>query len=288
MKTVVYIDVLFCVNLIVDYVMLLSVKKLLSLQVRRKRLMLGAVIGGVGSFAALLPPMPAPVSMLISLGVCILMMSAALMPVSLRRLALASGVLFAVSFLYCGIMTAVLTLLSPSSMTVRNSVVYIGIHPLLLIALTMICYGILHIFYAFRGNSASISSHCRVKVRMGGRTITANGLIDTGNTLHEPFSGDCVVVMKQECCEEMKEMSDVLKTPSFEQDDLIRGIGVRMIPYSSVGGSGLLAAVRPSEMVISTENREFKVSAFLAFGDGSNFSEGCECLVPAELIWKGC
>ena len=39
---------------------------------------------------------------------------------------------------------------------------------------------------------------CRVKVSYKGKTVETDGTIDTGNTLHEPFSGECVIVSKAE------------------------------------------------------------------------------------------
>ena len=136
----------------VDYVMLLSVRYMTSLNVKRRRLAAGALVGGIGSFAVLLPPMPFAVSLLISISEALLMTAAAFLPMNIRGYIRTAFLLFAVSFTYCGIMTAVLALASPDGLTVRNSSVYIGISPFALIALTALCYLVLRLFGRIKGS----------------------------------------------------------------------------------------------------------------------------------------
>ena len=58
MEHTIYLDILFCVNFVVDYILLLTVRRFLSLSCRRRRLLAGAAAGGLLSFVILLPPMP--------------------------------------------------------------------------------------------------------------------------------------------------------------------------------------------------------------------------------------
>ena len=283
MKTTIYLDVLFCVNFIVDYMMLLSVRKMMALNVRRRRLLAGAAVGGLGSFAVLLPPMPVITSLLLSLMLNALMTAAAFLPVGIIRFLKCVLALFTVSFLYGGVMTAALASGNFKNLTVRNGAVYIGIHPLVLIALTLICYGGLQLFYVLAPHKAGVIDRCRVRAVIGEITVDAQGITDTGNTLHEPFSGECVVVMKRELYPAMPDMKELAVGGSEN-----RCRSVRMIPFHSVGGSGVLPAIRPSEIIIEYKNKEVRVSAYLAFSEGADFSEGCDCIVPAELIRKGC
>ncbi len=263
--------------------MLLSVRRVMAFRVRRRRLVLGALAGGIGSFAVLLPPLPFLLSMLMSMAEAFAMTAAAFAPMSWRRMLKSTIVLFAVSFLYCGIMTAVLSLLSPENLTVRNSVVYIGISPLLLTALTLVCYVLLRLYYSLKGGTAGAEHICQVRIRDKEGERLLNGMIDTGNTLHEPFSGDCVIVSRSGLFGEIPVNGEQWKDcpPEIKKS-------LRLIPFSSVGGSGLLPAFRPKEMTIVMNNKEIKVSAYLALSSQVKFSDGCDCIVPAELIRKGC
>lgn len=281
LKTTVYADVLFCVNFIVDYVMLLSVRYMTSLNVKRRRLAAGALVGGIGSFAVLLPPMPFAVSLLISISEALLMTAAAFLPMNIRGYIRTAFLLFAVSFTYCGIMTAVLALASPDGLTVRNSSVYIGISPFALIALTALCYLVLRLFGRIKGSGIK-SRRCRVIVRNCGGTVEAEGIADTGSTLREPFSGELVIVGRSELFSGISGFGEYPDTSRRSPANL------RMIPFSSVGGSGLMPAFRPAEITVVTESGRMNVRAYVALSSGKNLTDGCDAIVPAELIMKGC
>ena len=57
MQTI-YIDVLFTVNIFIDFFLILCVKKFLDLNVSLKRIIAGSLLGGLFSIVALLPKIP--------------------------------------------------------------------------------------------------------------------------------------------------------------------------------------------------------------------------------------
>ena len=281
--TVIYADVLFCVNLIIDYIMLVSVKKLLCADVRRLRLLLGSVMGGLFSFVVLLPPMPFLLSAAVSIAQAFAVCAAVFAPQGVRKYVRASLLLFTVSFVYCGFMTAVLMLFSPEELTVRNGSVYIGISPLMLIALTLICYCIMRFIGRLTGGFRQSRQKCRVTVSSGGVTVSGEGLTDTGNCLHEPFSGDCVIVGSRELFKGMPEVREA----EWQNGGLLSGRRIRLIPYTTVEGGGVLPAFRPESILVSIGGRSFMVSAFIALSSEESFTKDCGMIVPAELIMKG-
>ena len=240
-------------------------------------------MGGLCSLTVLLPPLPLIISMGLSLLEATAIMLLVLVPANWRLVVKGTLTLFAISFLYCGIMTAVLSLLSPKNLTVRNSVVYIGISPLLLIVLTLLCYGVFRLYYSLKSGRSAVPPACQVTVRDGDQTYTLQGIIDTGHWLHEPFSGDCVIIGRKDLLKNAPTTEDILKgnVPSDSKT-------FRLIPYTAVGGQGLLPAFRPSEITVVLKNRNIKVNAFLALSGEPHFGEGYDCIVPAELIRKGC
>ena len=281
--TVVYADVLFCVNMIIDYIMLISVKRLLSADVRRLRLLLGSALGGLFSFTALLPPMPFILSAALSIAQAFAVCAAVFAPQGMRRYIRASLLLFAVSFIYCGFMTAVLTLFSPHGLAVRNGSVYIGIPPLMLIALTLVCYCVMKLIGRLTGSFRARPQKCRVTVSSGGATASANALTDTGNCLHEPFSGDCVIVGSRELFRDFPEVREA----QTRNGSILSGRRIRLVPYTTVEGSGVLPAFRPERTEISLDGRTFTVRAYIALSGEESFTEDCGMIVPAELIMKG-
>lgn len=283
MKQTIYIDVLFCVNLVIDYIMLISVKHIMSLSSRRIRLLAAAAAGGTGSFIILLPPMNFFISTIFSIAEAAVMIAVAFMPVSKRAFAKSTGLLFCVSFCFCGAMTAVTSIFLPRNTIVRNGTVYIGISPFFLIGLTLIFYAALRIFYSIMNNGSLKSTLCRVEIEHNGKAVQVDGMVDTGCTLHEPFSGECVIVGKAEI---FKDISDTEKYMNAKYEDTFTE-GIRLVPFRSVGGSGLIPAFKPDKIKLITKNKELNVSAYLALCSKNIFSENCEIIVPAELVMKG-
>lgn len=283
MKQTIYIDVLFCVNFIIDYIMLISVKHIMSLEARRIRLLLAAFLGGMFSLILLLPPVSFILSLLMSAAEAVIMSAAVFVPAGIKTILKASVLLFCISFCFCGAMTAVCTLFSPYNTLIRNGIVYIGISPTVLILAALICYVILRIIYGIINTGAVKSSRCSASIEHNGRTINVKGMIDSGNTLHEPFSGECVIVGREDVFEEITDVKKYMNGSGNMQ----AGRNIRLVPFNSVGGNGLLPAFRPSKITIRSENTEIKVNAYLALCDKKVFSEDCEIIVPSELIMKG-
>lgn len=280
LKYTIYIDVLFCVNFIVDYIILLSVKKFRNLSTRTIRLLLGAFVGAIGSLAILLPLMPFWLSWLLNISEALLITAAAFLPMRLSGYLKTAASLFLISFCYCGVMTAILTLFSPKNLIIRNSTVYIGISPIMLVALTLICYIIMKAILKLTGRRAVHAISYEIEIYHQGKQISLTGTVDTGNTLHEPFSGECVMVAKADL---FKEMLDVKKYMNSDSKEIIRN-GVRLIPFKSVGGSGVIPAFKPSKIYLKDNHSKKEVHAYLGLCSEENLTDECDLLVPAELI----
>lgn len=84
-----------------------------------------------------------------------------------------------------------------------------------------------------------------VVVTYGGRTAVVRALRDTGNTLRDPITGETVTVLSPEVGQRLGVPAAVLRDPASAMVP-----GVRLIPARTVGGGGLLAAVRCEKVII--------------------------------------
>ena len=78
MSQVVYVDVLFTLNLFVNYLLLLSGACLLREKAKRWRLLLGAALGAVYSLIIFAPELPNFLSILIKVIFCVTIVLAAI------------------------------------------------------------------------------------------------------------------------------------------------------------------------------------------------------------------
>lgn len=265
----IYLDILFCVNFIIDYMLLLLVKTFLSLSCRLRRLLAGAAVGGLSSFVILLPPMPSGFSLIISLAAACAVVGSAFSPMPKKMFFKAAAAFFLVSFVYCGIMMAVWMLFSPENILIRNTSVYIGISPISLVITAVFCYVIMLVIIRITGRGRPSSSLCSMKCIIDSKEVSLSGKVDTGNSLKEPFSGLPVIVIKRSCC------------PSLQETEIQ---GCRLIPFTSVGGNGMLTGIKVKDISIKYDGAVYHADAYIAPCDNKLITGPEDAVVPYELV----
>lgn len=283
MSRTVYVDVLFCLNFVVDYLILLSVQKFLKLSVRRWRIVCGASVGALSSFVIFLPPMPTFLSILINFGTAIVTVLSVLVPIKTITFIKATVSFFIVGFCFCGVCIALWLIFYPQNMLIRNGAVYIDISPFVLLLSTAICYSVMRLFVRLSGRDLCRIKRCTVTVNICGVERQFNGTVDTGNTLREPFSDEAVIVVRQSLFEDIIPLN-VLTADTISE----RKYHFRFVPYQSVGGSGIIPAVKPEHIEVSFNGKQMQVQAYLAFCSSSQLPESIQALIPAEIISKEC
>ena len=103
-----------------------------------------------------------------------------------------------------------------------------------------------------------------ITVTYRGRTVRGLALRDTGNTLRDPITGEAVTVLSPALGEKLGIPEEVFRDPAGAMLP-----GLRLIPARTVGGGGLLAAVRCDLLTI-----DGKPSGTLAAFARENFGNG--------------
>ena len=117
--TTIYIDILVCLNVIVNYFLLLASGKFLSRPYKRWRILLGAFLGGLYSLYILLPQLAQWFTILVELA-----MAATITLTAFGR----KGILktcscfFAMSFLFAGSMFLLWKTAAPKNLIINNGV----------------------------------------------------------------------------------------------------------------------------------------------------------------------
>ncbi len=270
MKTRVYLDVLFCVNLFVDYFLLLGVRRFFHLSTGRLRLIAGAAAGATGACALFFLRAGRIVSAFCGLILAAATVAAAFLPLSAAKLLKIFAAFYLMNFAYAGVMLAFYTFLMPGALRIRNGVVYFSLSPLALFGLTVGAYGVISLITRLTGRRMTKARYCELKVEYGGREYRFRGKIDTGCALREPFSGFPVAVLGKG--------SAALRASVPETS-------LRLIPYADLSGEGVLEGFCPPQVRFCLGGREqIRRDCCLAFFPGE-FGEGdFEALVSPELI----
>lgn len=219
---VIYLDGVIGLNFLIDLCLLLGVNRLAGYRGGFGRAAAGAAVGGGYAGMCVLPSfsfMTGHIWRIVSLGI----MSAAAFGVN--RGAVRRGILFMLlSFALGGIVLSFDT----------------GHFPGLLLCAGSLA-GLCH--FGFQGKAVP-GRIVDVQISYQGKQLCLPALVDTGNALRDPVTGERVVVADALCAWELaglrrEHLTDPLKTMTEKRE-----MPLRLIPYRAVGKEGMLLALR--------------------------------------------
>ncbi|MFU0833258.1 MAG: Sporulation sigma-E factor-processing peptidase [Oscillospiraceae bacterium] len=271
MKQTIYIDILFGVNLFINYLLLCCVAKFLSLNRNRKRFVFGALLGAFFSLLILLPEVNIAVSLTIKLLMSLSIVVTAFGYRGLREFIREAVAFYLISFAFAGFMLVLWYFFAPQGLMIRNSVVYFNISPLVLIIFTVICYVGITLFHRITGRQMPPDLNCQILIECGGKKCVCSARVDTGNSLKEPFSGDPVAVVYESVLTGIVPPKD--------------GLNFRLIPFDALSGGGLLQAFRPDRMMICCGNKKVETKKVYVAVAKTRFGE-FDALLNPDLLQK--
>ncbi len=288
MEQGIYVDVLLVTNYIINMLIIICTGKLTGRSVKRRRIVAAALFGAITALTIFLPFMGFFISILIKLvtssAIVLIAFSFITVKVFFKQLFL----FFAVSFAFAGVMLGVWLMFTPSGMTYYNGVVYFDISSILLIVTTIVAYAFISIASRFaKGNKFSHTIY-KVTIFRDNLSVKINGLVDTGNHLREPFSNAPVIVCQASLLYTILPIDLVSAVESgkiFNSNIYGHGLNVRMIPYSNVGGTGVLAAFKADYIIIETSTEKLKIEqVYIGLSSEKIGDERYSCILNPDLI----
>lgn len=251
--TVVYIDLLFLLNLTANYLLLLVAGRMCGHVLCRWLLALSAVLGAAYACALFFPGLgwlsAAPCR--IAAGVLMALIAYGAQK-GLLRVTLC---FFGASAALGGLVWAA-ELLGGHSLYLERGVLYSWVDLRLLLLLLAVCYAVLSFLTdrVFHHRSAELVT---VTVRLGEAAVKLTALQDTGNTLTDPVDNRPVLVAEGARCTALLPMALPLDRP-VEAVSMLGSAGVkgwRLLPYRAVGvEQGMLLAVKADSVTVGKEN----------------------------------
>lgn len=264
--TVIYVDTLFLLNALVDYLLLLCAARLAGEPLKRLRFALGAVLGGGYAVAIFLPGLGFLERPLCRLAAAVLMVLAAFQ--GSRRLGRQVLIFFALSCAFAGGVLAV-SMLGGQGLSLNRGVIYSGMDLKIVLLSAAGCYAALSLLLQKAVRHTSLTGELKqVRLELGERAVELTALTDTGNTLTDPVTGQGVMVAEGARLlplfpPEQRPDEAALRDPAGALEALTEvGGRFRLLPYRSVGvDRGLLLAVRVDRAVVDGQDRGAMVVA---------------------------
>lgn len=236
-----YVDIVMVLNFLIDLFLLLAANRLSGFRNVWKRLLAGAALGGIYGGCCLLPGFGFLGSGIWRLVFLTLMGIVAFgwSKCALRR----TGLFLLLSMALEGVVA------SFGRGDIRGVLLATGL-------IWLLC-GIVP------GGGSWGKKLVPLEITRGERTVRLLALVDTGNCLRDPITGESVVIIDSQAAQELTGLPLAALENPTESLAMIRG--ARLIPYRSVGHSGFLLAMRFQNVTL--EGR--KCSRVVAFAPRS-------------------
>ncbi len=283
MKQVVYVDVLVALNVIISFFLIKSVCAVSREKPKSCRVLVGSLMGGIYSLVIFLPQVHIVLSVVGRIFFLVAVTLAVFGTGGLRRFLRCFLLLCAASMLCAGAFTALWLLFLPQAVMLRNGSVYVDVGFIQLVLLCSLVYVAAKLFGRFLVRRSSEEINVRLKITFRGKTVNANGMVDTGNTLRDSFTGEYVSVISQSLA--LNLLPDEYIRAAIEPMNGNLPEGMHLIVYDTVGSSALMCAFKAEKMMVITSDKELNIEKpTLAVSPRETFSAGKNVLVNAAYI----
>lgn len=277
---IVYADVLITLNLFVNFFILWFTCRICRERFRFGRLILASLVGAAFSLYIFLPPTGMFTETVFRLVVSALIVILAFGFSSIKSLVRRVALFFAVSFLYAGAMMGIWAIWKPDRLAINNGVVYLDISPAVLIVATLFSYTALSLIRFFSAKQAYAGKRCRLKITYGENSVTLTALVDTGHSLIDALSQREVIIIEKSLALRLCEkIPDSVTVPSEQAPN-----GFRLIPYSVVGGGGLLPAFLPDKVELIEDKKSTEIREVLLGVSESPLGEDYKGIVSPVVL----
>ena len=253
----IYLDYIFLINFLFDFLLLLSVSIILRRNIKIKRIIFGALIGGISIFTLFMKINNIElflIKVLISILMVLITFSYQNIKYTLKNLL----------FLYMSSMLlgGVLYFLNIEFSYYHEGLVFyhngFSINLIVLIVLSpIIIYTYMRQMIDLKNN---YSNYYKIDIVYKGKIIKLNAFLDTGNKLIDPITKSPVIIVKEQYFKKIDKFS--------------------LIPYSSINETGVIKCIIPEQIYIN--NKEIKQKIKLGLVKKIDM-EGIGCILSPNI-----
>ncbi len=253
----IYVDVLIVVNIYITYFLLMAVSKISHTPLKLGRCIISSVAGGLFSLMILVPDMNYFLNIVLKFTVSVIIIIIGFgMKTGFKYTMKLILWFYAMNFIFAGIMLSLRYAFSLSFMRYSNSYFYMDFSLLSLIIFTIISYALVCLIRYIIDKGNLSGGVYRVIIKNNGKVISVDGISDTGNSLVDSFSGKPVIICGKAELEKIIEIPEfsLISNDYLSYSQLLRNF--RIIPYSTIGESGIIPIFAPDEILIREDKSQ--------------------------------
>lgn len=265
---IVYVDVLLVLNLFVDYFLLLGCCMLMKIDVKKRRLIFGAMIGSLFSLLIFVVDF----SLMLFFGVKVasgLILVLMVFGFKSKAVFVKTFLVFLLeNFVFVGVMFCVWFVFSPPGMLWKNGVTYIEISPIVLVVGSVLSYFLTCVFNFIFSKTVNGNKLKLIKIGFNGKIVEVNALYDTGNCLTEPFSKKPVCVCEFDAISKILPENLLTFFKNFSDGNLIDSkitysYNIKLVPCNTISGETILPAFLPQSVVVVCKQKNVNYDCYV-------------------------
>lgn len=269
MQTV-YADVLIILNTYVNFALLRMTALIDRKNVKRLRIVLAALSGGIYSLIILCEDISSFTVFISKTAVSIIMVLISFGFSSLRGFLRSFAVFFGVSFTFAGLMLALWLFAAPAGMIFNNGTVYFSFDTMTLLTFTAVSYALVRIIFLFSERHSPKGSIYEIRITVNDAEIVCDALCDTGSSLKDWYTSLPVILISPELTEGITE--ELLEK-------------ARYIPASTAGGETLIKIFKPQRIHIKGVGCDIEnAEAFIGISNTKIKNGEFRAVIPHSLI----
>ena len=242
-----------------------SIINILKIKIKHLRLIIASLIGAIFVAIQYVTNLKIYSNIIVKIILSILMIFIAFNPQKIKQLGKQLILFYLTTFTFGGVATYLIYVIKPQDIIIKNGM-FVGTYVLKTIFLGAIL-GTVIIIIAFKISKNKMTKKdilCQTKIKLEGKEITLNTMLDTGNMLKEPISGTPVIIVEKtslyelipkEILEHTEEIlgGDFEKIPEEIKNKYISKF--KIIPFSSLGKqNGMLLGIKAEKIEVLNEN----------------------------------
>ena len=244
---------LIVLNIYITYFLLLATSKISHTPLKTARCISASVTGGLFSLMILIPDVNYFLNILFKFIASVVIIAVAFgigmgMKYTFRLVLW----FYAINFIFAGIILSLRYAFSLSFVKFSNSYFYMDFSILSLVIFTAAAYGLICIVRYMTDKSVVSDGIYKVIIKHNNAVVSIEAIADTGNSLVDCLSGKPVIVCGKDEIEkivEIPEMSGIMEYGGYS--DILKNF--RLLPYSTIGESGIIPVFSPDEIIIKEE-----------------------------------
>lgn len=244
----IYVDVLVILNTYLTWILLNLTGALTKTVLKPIKCAAASFLGGISALIIMLPDDVKLIrftSIILKILSGILIIFIAFYGVKLKKLLILFSAFMGVSMVLSGGLMIVENLLNTPSVALPGGYIYFDVSPVNLVLSTAGIYFSVCIFWKLYDRNLGRNNSYRVDFKIGCKAFSLDGFADTGNNARDIFSGLPVII-----CTGI---------------EISEGSKMRIVPYKTVSGEGILYAFFPDSITVTEYKKEpCKVSALVA------------------------